>query len=281
MYEGSLRILEGLLPAGHPHILSVQQNLGLTLINLGEWERAEPLARAVLEARRRASAPDSLAIGGALENWSILQANLGRMVEAEAGFREALGIFRRVVAPNHWRIENALRNILGAEAAQGRVDNALALLDSADQLSRANGTFSPGAAARQRALLLLRIGRTDEALQASLESERAAAALPEAHPDRVDAALLRGFTAYALGDAAGAEARFRSALTALESQLPASHPRLGGAQCGLGVSLLALGKRDEATPLLRRGCPLHERWGLAQPSLVAWGRAALQAIERR
>jgi hypothetical protein len=107
------------------------------------------------------------------------------------------------------------------------------------------------------------------------------ASTTEGDLDRADALVRQGMTHFASGDAAGAAARFDSARVMLAAALPAAHPRVAATECGNGVALAALGRYEEATPRLRRGCPVHERWGLAEPLLVSWGRAAMRTAERR
>lgn len=50
--------------------------------------------------------------------------------------------------------------------------------------------------------------------------------------------------------------------------------------CALGSALEALGRREEALPLLRHDCPIHDASGMPDPLITAWGRAALRRAER-
>ena len=277
LFDGALRIVERRLPPEHPDRLSVQHNLASSLANIGEWAEAERLSRAVLDARRRASAPDSATLAGSVEAWGVLQAYLGRHAEAEEALREALAIFRATLAPRHPRIESALRNVGLAVAARGRVAEGLALLDSAIASTRARNA-PPEARAPylgHRSLLLLRLGRRAEAAQAAREAGRIIrSTAPAGHSAHADAGFWTGVVALDAGDAPAALAAFDSARAVLLAQHPPGHPRLASADCGRAVALVRLGRPDEARPLLAQGCVTYERWGLAEPMLVAWARAA-------
>ncbi|MFQ5741271.1 MAG: tetratricopeptide repeat protein [Acidobacteriota bacterium] len=62
-----------------------------------------------------------------------------------------------------------------------------------------------------------------------------------------------------------AEGEFRAALRQRQATLPANHPKIGEAQCGLGCALAAQGRDREARPWLEQGLPVFQSWGLADP----------------
>ena len=281
LFEGALRLLEQRLPPDHPNRVAVTHNLSAALSLSGNWVAAEPLARRVVEARRRATAPDSIALGNAIENWATIRAYLGDLAEAEPLLREVLAIFRAALPAEHWHITSTLRNLALVIGGRGRAADGLALMDSAVARERArvgDQGENTGYYIGQRVLFLLRLGRAPEAVEAAQTADRILhATTPPGSSRRADAHGWVGAAAFATGNALAASVRFDSARSILAELLPPTDQRRTAVDCGLGVSLAALGRRAEAAPHLWPACGLYEKAGLADPVLVGWGRAAMKA----
>jgi tetratricopeptide (TPR) repeat protein len=82
----------------------------------------------------------------------------------------------------------------------------------------------------------------------------------------------------ASGRASAAIPALRRAFARYEVSYSEAHPRRAMARCLLGAALDAAGNRAEALGLLAPACEVHQRWGLADPTVVAWGRRALRGM---
>jgi tetratricopeptide (TPR) repeat protein len=279
LFEASLAILRVRRGPDDPDRLTVTHNLAAALGGRGEFTRAESLQRLVLETAERIRAPLS-SLGGYQELLALSLANQGRLAEAETLEREALAKLGAGLAPEHPLIANALRNLAIVVAARGRVQEGLTLLDSAITRARtrgADGVRSWGYMVGQRVPLLLQLGRVEDAARAAAVADslvRATSAEGEGRLAEADRWV--GMVAFVRGRYGLAAERFARASELYRELLPARHPQAARASCLLGSALAAQGRRDAALPLLRNGCPVHDAWGLAEPLVGEWGRAALR-----
>ncbi len=286
LYETALRMQSAHLPRDHPTRLGTLESLVLALSSLGDFDRAEPLARELLELRRRIVPPDSGGIALALQRLGLIRAQQGAVDEAERLFRETLAIERRVFAPDHWFIENDLRNLGQVLAAQGRLPEGIAAMDTAIRHARERSDGGPMVAfvSGQRAVHLITLGRLAEARSALQAVERA---FQRIEPGRYEAqsnsnAYLQswlGILSLAEGEPDSALHRFRAVYEALLDLGSAATPRAAQAACGIGISLTRLGRAAEAARWLRPGCQIHERWGIRNPLMVRWGREAMESAQ--
>ncbi len=270
-FEGSLRLLEHLVPADHPYRLTETNNVASALGGLGDWARAESLVRGVGAVDRRQDST-SEAVGWDQHRLALLVANQGRLREAEALLVDALARLRRHLAPDHVALASMTRDLAIVIAAQGRTREGLRLLDSTIART-ARGEPTPGVTAAffhlQRGKLLLRLGRVDEADRAIQAGARGVlAGTPLAHPYRIQVHFIRGLLALTQGEPAAAVDEF-TATREGRGQLPPGHPERLGGDCALGIALVRQGRTDEGTRLMDR-CAAYARWGLAEPLLVRW-----------
>jgi serine/threonine-protein kinase len=251
--------------------LTVDHNLAALYARRGEWERAEAMNTRVLEARIRMHGAGALPVAGAWEAIGVTRANRGNLRGAAEAFSNALATFEASLPASHWRVANAARNVGQLMSLQGQFAEGLPFLDRAVAARESGGERDAGYhhMRGQRAMAWLGLGRTREAI---LELERVAQAL--AKPDARGSDLNRGDVHVWLGIAqleAGrpetAERHFRTALDAWQGALPADHPRIAEATCGLALSTGAQGRGGEASALLGPARDTYLSWGLAQPLL--------------
>jgi serine/threonine protein kinase len=176
----------------------------------------------------------------------------GRLDEAEARFEEALslagerGVYTVVCLEALGRIE----------LARGRHDQAERLFDEA--LALAGERLPEGhrytlSVQRSKARLLVRRGRTDEAVELLLGVLRSQLATwREPHANLGRTLLWLGEAYLVAGQAAQAEAVLRRASTNF-GEIPTAHWLSGEAKSLLGAALMAQGRRREAEPLLTEG----------------------------
>ena len=274
-YEASLRIVERKLPVGHPDRLTVAGNLATALSMTSDRHRADSIAREVLETVHRLS-PGSAGEANSRARLATLAARDGRLGVAEAEYRTALEIYSRTLDSDHDLVTSELRNLGITIARRGRVQEGLALLDSAYHRSLAKhgetvgGSYING----QRGYILLWVGRADQAaplIEAAARVVRART--PEGHPYRVEVTFWEGLLAYSRGRYSDAVSRMSSAveLASETSGRPEGSPVF---KCGLGTALARVGRTPEARPLLEQACPVFDRNRLEQPNLYRWSREA-------
>jgi tetratricopeptide (TPR) repeat protein len=274
-FEGTLRILEQQLPAGHPARLATTRNLAAVLSQLGEWAASEKMVRGII-ARDSLIDADSVSAGD-LENLGLLAAHQDRLPEAEAHLHHALRTLRAQLDSDHWRIDNTLRNLGLVIIARGRVADGLRTLDSAVSRARARpeGAESRGYGymTGQRVRPLLRLGRANDAVAAMHESERVFRRIADDNDAYLaDVAQWRGELALSQGEFVVAERALRDALRRTVSRLPAGHPKLAGVKCLLGVSLFRQRRYAEAREKMEESCEAYSRWGLADSMTLGWAR---------
>src|SRR5262249_18264951 len=149
------------LPRDHTDVRTVRRNLAAALYSAGRLSEAESLQRVsvALETRLKSSA---IALGMAHEALALTFFAERRADSAEAEERAALGALRAGAGAENWRLWSAQRNLAFIVAAQGRVADGLALLDSAIGTANAGRDSSAdgGYLMAQRVPFLLRLART-------------------------------------------------------------------------------------------------------------------------
>jgi len=271
LFRASLDILHRQLPPEHDNTRTVQRNLAMALVADGQFAQAESLQRAELavENRRRGSLATR---GMAEEALALTLAKVGRIDSAAAHERIALAAFQGGMGVENWRIWSAQRNLALLESVSGRLTEALALLDTAIDLARAgpDGKTAAGYLVAQRAPILIRLGRLQDAAQSIARAERelgTSAAVTPAH--RADVERYAGVVELALGHTARAADRFRSAVALVESGTSRRSPPAANS-CLLGVALVRLGRLAEAEPLVGGPCTLALAHGPNDPLVVEW-----------
>ena len=275
-FEESASILAQTASETSASRLAVDHNLSAVYARLGDYAHAETVQRRVLRTRLRIYG-GGLPVAGGWESLGVTLANLGRLEEAGDAFAQALAAFEEALAPGHWRIANALRNVAALLALQERYQEGLPYIDRAIEISTGNQSDPAQAAYMrgQRALMLLRMGDRARALTDLEQAAAAVDAAGERAGKRADVRGWLGMGRLETGDARGAEAEFRAALSLGEQAYPAGHPRLAALRCGLAMSLVDMGMRDEANALLTVSRETYLAWGLADP----WLRHQIESLD--
>jgi hypothetical protein len=81
-------------------------------------------------------------------------------------------------------------------------------------------------------------------------------------------------TAFANGHPEAAIAPLERARVRYEVSYSDAHPRRAMVRCVSGAALIAAGRRQDGEALITPACDQYARWGLADPTVVAWGRSA-------
>ncbi len=282
LFQQTLEIVSATLPPENDIRRTVANNLAIALAGTGAWTQAEPLQRAQLATVERVrSGNDDQA--GARERLALTLANLGKLEEADSLERAAVDYYWKGLAPDNPLIGSAIRNLALIEAARGRDREGLALLDSA---MRQAGTGSARQAVSvaymtgQRVPILLRLGRLAEAAAASaLADSTMLANYPPGVSERNAADRWAAMVAFAQGRYDSAITRAGAALEGYSGGGVKQGPWIGQMACLLGAALARGGRAAEARAQLELGCPQMDGWGLAEPLITAWGKAALKRVQ--
>ncbi|MGI4829646.1 MAG: tetratricopeptide repeat protein [Janthinobacterium lividum] len=204
-----------------PDDAKVMNNLGMSLMENGDYAEAEGYYRAALEENQRLLASDDPIVAKQLNNLASLLYKRGDYAGAEELLRQALTIVEKANPPDDHNLALKLNNLSAVLLEEGHIDQAEVMCRRAlDVTERAFGPDNP----------LLGTGLSNLG------------------------AILR-----AKGDYAGAEKLVRRSLNIEENALGPDYPLVGNDLNALGELLTDEQRYSDAEPLLRRALALHER----------------------
>jgi tetratricopeptide (TPR) repeat protein len=276
-YQEALAVFPTPQARRHPSAITVLSDFATVLGFLNQHAEAETLQREAIEVGRQVLGADTLSVANLLNNLGVTQSNLGRHGEAEHAYRAAYDSHRSILGEHHWRTANAARNVGRALTLQQKypealtwLDRAIATMDTpeiAKDPGRSAGAFGMRA---QRALVLFRLDRRQEALAQVSAAVAALEGLPPRDAARAlpMAQVLLGRMLNETGRPQDAEPGLEGALRGLE-QLGPNHPQRAEAACELARARLLQQSRDEDRRRLRECLPVYRSWGLAEPQVVA------------
>ena len=91
-----------LLPAGHPSVLTLQNNLGTLLVRARRFDEGEALLAQALEGRRKTLGPEHASTLTTASNLGGAWLDLGRLAEAETLLADTRAALLRTLPPGHW-----------------------------------------------------------------------------------------------------------------------------------------------------------------------------------
>jgi tetratricopeptide (TPR) repeat protein len=241
-------------PRDRLQLAMATNELGLVAMDRRQPAVAEPLFRAALA--------DFVAVEGELgPTTAMCEQNLGtallllrRDEEARAMFAAAVRARTAALGEDHVALAAPLDGLASAEIRLGRDDRAEPLLRRTLALRERGGQMAAAArSAEFLADLLQRGGRTEEAVEPATAAVRFREQAEGPESLAVAGALARlGALQVGLGRPAEAEAVLRRSL-AIRSSLAPDHWLRWNSASLLGACLDALGRDEEAEPLLRSG----------------------------
>jgi Flp pilus assembly protein TadD len=166
-----------------------------------------------------------------------------------------------------------MRNLAIVIAHQGHDVEGLALMDSAIARDQSQGNVDAVAYLRgQQVPMLIRLGRSTDALRHAEIGAESRARRPRGSTYVADLTYWLGLATLANGRVDEAVKQLGVAHEDIDDNFPAEHPRKAMVRCALGVALARAGRDDEARGHLADACPRLDDWGLADPTVVTWGR---------
>ena len=216
-----------------------------------------------------------MTVANLVNNLGTTQAFMGRHADAERSFRAAFETHRALLGEHHWRTVNVARNVGRVLAMQQRYAEALPWMDRA--VTASAGPDASKSAGRwgmlaQRAQVLFRLGRREEALSetaAAVESLERLPANDRGWPLGL-ARVLLGRMLIETGRPREAEAPW-SLRSRSSSPWAETHPQRAEASCELGRARVLQGTAPRAGSDWSSACPSTGRG--ASPNAKSWPRS--------
>lgn len=257
----------------HPYMITYQSQLAAVQSRLGNYREAESLLRKGLELSREIWGESHPTTSLMMNNYAMAAHTVGNDVEAEALMRKNLAYNLEQHGPEHPYIAINRDNLGGMLLELGRVDEAIAQHEMAQDLhTRVSSPQSLAVSKIRHARARLAAGNLDHARQLAdqaLTSERQRD--QPSHELLILALTASASINSALGLTEEAAAEFKEALALHERLGSARHPNAGAVLFGLGKLQLAQGQLDEARDDLERA---SEIWTETLPE-SHWRRAEL------
>jgi serine/threonine-protein kinase len=271
LYQQALAVLGD--KRRHPKRMVLLSDYASFLSNLQRHAEAESRNRESLEVARALYGPLSFEVALRRNNLGTLLAIAGRHAEAEQLFRDAHASHLALLGEDSHATAGVARNLAVSVSLQGRHADGVAWMDRALSPLVKQGSGARFHMIARRAVMLVRLGRGEEAVRAVDEAaagvrlrtgELARRTMVDVDMFRAQVLIETGRPVVALGPARGAADAMR--------HMPYDHPRRATAECLLGWALLASSRDGDGRALLARCLPAFRGHGLTDP-------AALQAID--
>ena len=198
----------------HSNTATVTNNLAFVVRDQGQYDEAERLYRTALDLDKRLFGEEHPYVATVMGNLAAVLLRKGQLDESEKLFRGSMEMFKRVYGNEHWRVGSVQGGLATVLATKGDA--------TAEQQYRA-------------ALALLE------------------KALPPRHPQLEPVLIGLGRELTRRDRPAEGEPLLRRAFESRSARLGDRDPRTAEAQVRLGICLAALGRNDEARPLLTAG----------------------------
>jgi CHAT domain-containing protein/Tfp pilus assembly protein PilF len=224
-----VQIYQKTLGPNHPDTAKSLNNLAALYLQVGAYEKAEPLYQQALQIRTKALGPEHADTAQSLNNLADLYRTMGDYAKAKPLFQQALQIRIKAFGPEHPDTAQSLNNLA--------------------ELYRATGDYAKAEPLYQQALQIQ---------QKVLGSE---------HPD-VATSLNNLATFYqGMGDYAKAEPLFQQALQIRTKTLGPEHSETAGSLNNLAFLYFQMGAYEKAEPLYQQALQIHQKvFGLGHPN---------------
>lgn len=256
LYQRSLKIKEKELGVEHPSLAAPLNNLAEHYFNQGRYSEAEPLFQRSLRIRERTLGTEHPDVAIVLSNLAELYRTQDRYNEAETLNQRSLNIREKALGAEHPDVATSLHNQAGLYHSQGRYNEAESLyLRSLRIWEKVMGVEHPNVAASLNNLAGLyenqgRYSDAESLYQRSLRIREKV--LGAEHPDVAISLSNLAWLYYAQERFEMAENSSRRAVAIAEKSLGPCHLHTATMLENRANILKALGRRDEAQPLLDR-----------------------------
>ncbi len=253
--EESLAIHRDLHGEIHPAVALSYNNLGSFYLKQGDQDMAERYLRESLALKRQLYGDSNIRVGRSLANLAVVQHRRAHYREAEQLNAEALPIFVAALGEDHPHVAFLLENMANDQLELGRHEEALATYR--DSVERMRAIF--GSDNLEYGISLSNLGGALVVMERYQEAsdflEQADAVylrtLGPEHPQVLASRAKWASAQFGLGHYEVVEAETQRILAKTEPLYDASE-HIAGPREYLGRSVLALGRPDEAVPILRQ-----------------------------
>ena len=286
LFVACIDIRRALLGNTHPHVAIALASRGQALTELGRFDEAERVQREALEIRRAALGPGHPDVGGSLNHLGVFLYSRGRYPEAVAAFEEVLPLWQAALGPDHPDVFSVMNNLGASRRAAGDLDGAERVLRETLARRQASlGEEHPDVAQSWNNLASLLVARGANAAADSAFLQAAAIwrrTLGSDHPNVASALMDRGKFLLDNDRAAEAEPGLRDALRIRLARLDSTSALVASSRLYLAECFIALGRPDEAAPLLAASIPvLEKRWPQGSPVRVRATRVSAELARAR
>lgn len=236
--------------------------IGWSYSNLGEYERAMELLQRSVDLRAGDDSVDPSALAVSVENLAETNRKQRNYDAAVAGYRRALELRQAIHGLEHAEVARVLGELGGAYGSANRSEKALETYREALAMKRRLGDEPDSATADILggiATELDDLGRYD----AAARTHREAIAISEVvngplHPYTIIRRSNLGFVLHRQFRYEEADASFAETIARARRTWPSGHPRLAYYVQAHGQVLVALGRFDEALPLLEEAASMAQ-----------------------
>ena len=270
-------------------------NLGLTLMQAGDFRAAEPMLRLALNTIEAAAGPEDPEIVFAWNNLGALLVAKGETVGALEAFQRGLAIRQKVLGPDDPRTANSMNNVASALLLRGDAVAAAPLLVTAAAVfarqPQPTAVALPGRGGAERgaqgaivgggvlgnpgsfsvrlnqALLARHQGRFEEARNIAEDILRTQVrTFGRRRPETANAYLVMGQVEFAARNYEAAAGHYEQAVAVIRDLLGADHLSLAEALAGLGDAAVQLRDSARAKTAYDRALAIRRRaFGDADP----------------
>ncbi len=255
-------------------------NMAGAQIDMGDLEGAAKSEREVLATRQRIWGLDHPDTAYSLNNLGWIYIELGRWREAEPLLRENVEVTRKAEIVPGVRYASALANWGRLLEQKGDLSGATKMLEQAQDTLASAGkgdTWTSGKLLTYQALLDLDRNQSKDAVRLATQAVQLQRKLggPD-NPQLASGELCLGLSNLLAGDAAGAEAEFRSALEIRKRMFPPTHREFLVTQVRLAEALLDEDRPQDAVDLMQVAMAAA---AAAPFPLPAWQMTELRVVD--
>lgn len=260
-FSNALQRYEAALPFDHPSVARARFNAGSARVDLGEAHEGIAMLEAALEAQEHSLGPSHPELADTLNNLGSSYQNVGRFDESRAACTRGLELIVATRGPEHPRV-GVLSLCLGdLEMQAGDWAAAEVAYERArDVMIAAKGPDHPHIVHVHTALAGVAGNRGEFQVQLDHLSEARRIIARTRPPEDSLSMEIESAYAYVLREFGRHEdvLTIRQAVYDVAANAEPPDPQLGKHSTELGRALVAVGRADEAIPLLQRGLTLRE-----------------------
>lgn len=254
LFRENLALSRKLAPGDHESTAIAMARLAGLLRVADRAAEAEPLLRDALAMQRRIYEGEHPQTEETRRQLAGVLRDLRRFDESKALYESVIEVRTRLLGPQHREVAHTLNGLAELQVDLGDLAGAVETTKKIIEMFIANDPNGPSIGVAHNNLGFMQLDLGDfSAAYASFESALAAqdrSGLPADHPNRSYPTTGLGVASLKLGEVEQAHGIFEDMLNVRRTHFGAEHRLTRESEAHLGSALLALGRFDEAEPLL-------------------------------